>query len=114
LVSRKVMENIPLENMLKHKKNNKVIWNMKLVFTKGKLDLTNLTTYEDVTGSVDEMTAVAVFSPLTIPRLFTVTQSNLTIKLLKQGFNRCMEYWLTCQAPRVAASGMKSHLAPSP
>lgn len=46
------MEKILPEPMYKHKK--KKIGNIQLVFTKGKLDLTNLMTfYKDVTGSVD-------------------------------------------------------------
>lgn len=54
LVPRKVMEKILLEVTYKYEKKKKVVGNIQVAFTKGKLDLTNLMTfYEEVIGSVD-------------------------------------------------------------
>lgn len=52
LVSRKVIEKIFLEVMYKYKKTKKVTGNTLISLTKGKFDLTSLTTFcEEGTGS---------------------------------------------------------------
>ena len=93
-VPRKLMEQILLEDMSKHMKGKKVIWNSPHRLTRGKQCLTNLIAfYDKMDGSMDEGRAAEVFY-LDFNKAFDVIcHSILIAKLVRYSLNK----WTTLQ-----------------
>ncbi|XP_027763977.1 uncharacterized protein LOC114070647, partial [Empidonax traillii] len=92
-VSGKIMEQLPLETMLRHMENNEVIVNSQHGITKVKSSLTNsLAIYSMVTAMANEERARG----LTYLDLFKVTVPHdiLVSKLERHGFDRWATGWI--------------------
>ncbi|PKU28586.1 rna-directed dna polymerase from mobile element jockey- hypothetical protein [Limosa lapponica baueri] len=113
----KVMEQLILETSSRHVKDKKVIRSSYHGFTKGKSCLTNLiTTFDEVTGLVDEGRAVDIayldfrngFDPVShkifIEKLLNYSLDEQTVKWI--------ENWLNDQAQRVVISRAMSSWRP--
>ncbi|KAK4817888.1 hypothetical protein QYF61_002057 [Mycteria americana] len=113
----KVMEQLILETVSRHMKDQKVIRSSQHVFTKGKSCLTNLINfYGEMTGLVDEERAVVIVY-LDFRKAFDTDSPKILIeKLMTYGLDertvRWIEKWLNSHVPRVVITVMKSSCRP--
>ncbi|KAK4815920.1 hypothetical protein QYF61_010177 [Mycteria americana] len=113
----KVIEQLILKTISRHRKDMKVIRTSQHGFTKGKSCLTNLINfYDEMTALLDKVRAVDIVY-LDFSRSFdTISRKILIEKLLMYGLDeqagRWIENWLNGWALRVVISGPKSSWRP--
>ncbi|KAK4816624.1 hypothetical protein QYF61_019323 [Mycteria americana] len=104
----KVMKQLILETLSRHRKDKKVIRSSQHGFTKGKSCLTNLRNfYGEMTGLVDEGTTGDI-AYLDFRKAF----NSISHKVLREKLIKWIENWLSSQTQRVVISGTKSSWRP--